>query len=261
MTCRCCCERPGPSGGGSRGSRSPRHPPSGARSGSWPPWAPDRARPASPSGPRGRLGLAGDSRTSPPGHRRTGPARPCAAPPMPRQARGGRRCASRGEMTPPWGVPVIAPRTTPSSMTPARRNARRSLRIVRSLTRRSTAAINRSCGNRLEARGDVRLDHPAPTLPGLVEEDLQGIVGRRFGPEAEGAGPEVGLEDRLQHDLRRRLHDAVADRGDRERRCSELPGFGIHTRRVGSGRYCLPAGPRPARRAAGRRRSARRRRG
>ena len=61
--------------------------------------------------------------------------------------------------------------------------------------------------DRLEARGDVRLDHPAPAPEALIEDELQGIVRRPLRPEAKGAALEVGLEDRLHDRLRGRLHD------------------------------------------------------
>src|SRR6266511_2606093 len=71
--------------------------------------------------------------------------------------------------------------------------------------------------NRLETRGDVRLYHPAPAFPGLIDQDLQGIVRRASRAKPERALEEVGLEDRLDRRLQRRLHDPVADSGDRKR--------------------------------------------
>ena len=47
----------------------------------------------------------------------------------------------------------------------------------------------------------------------------------RFGPEPERARQEVGLEDRLEHDLHRRLHDPVTDRGIDSGRCSSRSGL------------------------------------
>lgn len=40
---------------------------------------------------------------------------------------------------------------------------------------------------------------------------------RAHGPQPERALEHIGLEDRLNDDLGGRLHNAVADRGDRER--------------------------------------------
>ncbi len=71
--------------------------------------------------------------------------------------------------------------------------------------------------DRRKAIGDVRLDHPPPALPGLIHEDLQGIVRRPPRAEPETARQEVRLEDRLEHDLAGGLHDPVTDRGDRQR--------------------------------------------
>jgi hypothetical protein len=54
--------------------------------------------------------------------------------------------------------------------------------------------------------------------------------------EHEGARQEVRLEDRLNDDLEGSLHDAVADRWDREQAKLLRPGFVMKTRRAGSGR-------------------------
>lgn len=77
---------------------------------------------------------------------------------------------------------------------------------------------------------------PAPTPEGLIEEDLQGIVGRPLRAKPEAARPEVGFEDRLNDDLYRRLHDAVRVAGMDNGRWAGPPGLGIHTRRAGNGR-------------------------
>lgn len=68
--------------------------------------------------------------------------------------------------------------------------------------------------DRRKAVGDVRLHHPTPASEGLIEQDLQSIVGRLLRAKPEAVGPEVGLEDRLDDDLQGRLHDAVPDRRD-----------------------------------------------
>jgi hypothetical protein len=70
---------------------------------------------------------------------------------------------------------------------------------------------------RLKTVGDIRLDHPPLALPRLVDENLQGVVRRASGAKPERARVKVGLEDRLEHDPRGGLHDAVADRRDRQR--------------------------------------------
>jgi hypothetical protein len=45
-------------------------------------------------------------------------------------------------------------------------------------------------------------------------------------PEPERAVQHVGLEDRLEHDLERRLHDPVGHRGDRQRPLLDRAGLG-----------------------------------
>src|SRR3954454_24385867 len=104
-------------------------------------------------------------------------------------------------MTPPCGVPATVRRTVPCCMTPARSSARRSLSTWRSQTRSSIACSNRSCGI-ASTVGEVRLDHPPPALPRLIDEDLEGVVRRPSRAKPERARPEVRLEDRLEHDLR-----------------------------------------------------------
>src|SRR3954466_7696853 len=71
--------------------------------------------------------------------------------------------------------------------------------------------------DRLKTVRDIRFRHPPCAPPGLVNEHLEGIVRRALGPEPERALKHVGLEDRLNDDLRRRLHDTVTDRRNRER--------------------------------------------
>ena len=68
--------------------------------------------------------------------------------------------------------------------------------------------------DRLETGGDIRLCHPTPAPPGLVNEDLEGVVHRPLGSEAEADGQEVGLEHGLEDEFQCPLHDSVADRGD-----------------------------------------------
>ena len=66
--------------------------------------------------------------------------------------------------------------------------------------------------NRRKAVGDVRLDHPPAAPRALIDEHLQGIVRRPLRAEPEAAVQEVRLEDRLEHDLHRGLHDPVPNR-------------------------------------------------
>ena len=68
--------------------------------------------------------------------------------------------------------------------------------------------------NRLETVGDIRLDHPSPTPPGLINEHLQGIVRGALRAETVGARQHVGFKDRLEHDLQRGLHNPITHRRD-----------------------------------------------
>jgi site-specific DNA recombinase len=71
--------------------------------------------------------------------------------------------------------------------------------------------------DRREAGSDVCLHHPPPAPRALIGEHLQGVVRRQPGPEPEAARQEPRLEDRLEHDLQRGLHDAVTNSGNRQR--------------------------------------------
>ena len=124
---------------------------------------------------------------------------------------------SSGETTPPCGVPLTLRLTVPFLHHPGAQQDAQELedpavddpfldRLHQPLVR-----------DRLEAVGDVRLDHPAPAPGALIEDELQGIVRRALRPEAERARLEVGLEDRFDHRLQGRLHDPVAHRRDRKR--------------------------------------------
>jgi hypothetical protein len=53
--------------------------------------------------------------------------------------------------------------------------------------------------------------HPPAAPRALIDEHLQGIVRRPLRAEPETARQEIGLEDRLEHDLHRRLHDPVTN--------------------------------------------------
>ena len=93
--------------------------------------------------------------------------------------------------------------------------------------------------NRLKAVGDVRLHHPAPAPPGLIDEDLQGIVRRPLRAEPKLHGRKSASKIGSSTIFTRGLHDPVTDRGDRQRPLLVRPGFGMNTRRAGSGRYRL----------------------
>nr|WP_277350241.1 hypothetical protein [Nonomuraea sp. FMUSA5-5] len=83
--------------------------------------------------------------------------------------------------------------------------------------RSSIACINFSCGIAEKQLAMSRLDHPAASPLLLIDEHLQRIMSRSPGPEPEGAVGHVGLEDRLEHDLQRSLHDTVTNCRDRQR--------------------------------------------
>ncbi len=80
--------------------------------------------------------------------------------------------------------------------------------------------------NRLETIGDVRLNHPTPSAPCLVDEDLQRVVRAAPGTKPERARQHVGLKDRLGHQLHRGLHDPVRHSGDRQRPLLGRAGLG-----------------------------------
>src|SRR3954454_23994608 len=63
---------------------------------------------------------------------------------------------------------------------------------------------------------DVSLDHPRVRTRGVDEEPrlFDGILGSASGPKSVRGRAEVRLEDRLEHELGRRLHDPVAHRRD-----------------------------------------------
>jgi len=71
--------------------------------------------------------------------------------------------------------------------------------------------------DRLKAIGDVGLDHPLPAPPCLVNESLESVVCRLARAKPERARQEFRLEDRLEHDPRRGLHNTIPDRRDRQR--------------------------------------------
>ena len=70
---------------------------------------------------------------------------------------------------------------------------------------------------------DVSLYHPLVRPRGMDEEPhlLDGVLGSASGPKSIRGRAEVRLEDRLEHELGRRLNDPVAHRRDAQ--ASELP--------------------------------------
>src|SRR5262249_14769575 len=70
---------------------------------------------------------------------------------------------------------------------------------------------------RLKTICDVRLHHPQPAPPSLVNNDLESVMRATPGPEPERARKEIRLEHRLQHSLQPGLPTPVTDRRNRQR--------------------------------------------
>ena len=91
--------------------------------------------------------------------------------------------------------------------------------------------------NRRKAVGDIRLNHPPPTPPGLINKHLQGFVLTPFRAEPETARSEVRFKDRLEHDLEGRLHNRSRTAGIDNGSLLAGPGLGNPHPALGSGRY------------------------
>ena len=125
--------------------------------------------------------------------------------------------ASSGEIGDPCGVPAPMADTIPPSNTPTRSQPRSSFSIGRSATRRSNWAIRASCEiSSKQPWMSASSTHSRPWLTVDLTVSSASIADR-FGPEPVARGQEVGLEDRLKHDLRRRHHHPVGHRGNPER--------------------------------------------
>ena len=169
---------------------------------------------------------------------RSGPARRARPSAMPGPAGAGRRCRATVKVGPPCGVPDALRRSDPPSITPARSSYADQGQDGPVADAFLDGLHQPVMRNRRKAVGDVGLHDPAAAPPGLINEYLQGIVRRAPRAEPEAARQKVRLEDRLEHDLRGSLHDPVADsRRSTAACCSLEPGFGMNTRRAGSGRY------------------------
>ena len=66
--------------------------------------------------------------------------------------------------------------------------------------------------DRVEARLDVRVQHPPVTVGAELVDLSDRVVCSPLRPEPVGDRHEVGLEDRFQHQLQRRLDDPVRHR-------------------------------------------------
>jgi hypothetical protein len=69
----------------------------------------------------------------------------------------------------------------------------------------------------VEAASDVGVERPHLAPVDRRPDRLQSVVGRTLRAEPVAGGQEVGLEDRLEHDPRRRHHHPVGHRGNPER--------------------------------------------
>ena len=144
-------------------------------------------------------------------------------------ARAGAHRAPTGRCWPaagtgcrPAGCRCGCPRCSPSSVRiPALRNAFTSASTRLSLTLARTRSIRAGVRDPVEARLDVSVQHPPVTL-GAEPVDLgDRVVRPPLRPEPVGDRQEVGLEDRFQHQLQRRLDHPVGD--GRDPQTAELP--------------------------------------
>lgn len=89
---------------------------------------------------------------------------------------------------------------------------------------------------RRKAVGDIGFDHPPSSLPGLIHENLPGIVRRTLRVKPETARQKIGLKDRsstiFNAACTMRSRTAAIANGLK----SLLSGLGINTLRTGSGR-------------------------
>src|SRR6267154_1314795 len=130
--------------------------------------------------------------------------------------------ASRGEATPPCGVPVSVWLTSPSSITPAFSHLRIRRMTRRSPTRCSTKRINHSwltaSKNPAMSASNTQftLVLPIPTA------SVQCIMRTASGPEPVREPEEIFLVDRVQHLDHRTLDDLVLQRCDAERAAAAI---------------------------------------
>src|SRR6266446_3755362 len=118
--------------------------------------------------------------------------------------------ASRGEATPPCGVPVSVWVTSPSSITPACSHLRIRRMTRRSPTRCSTKRINHSWLTASKKPGNVGVQYPVhPRVADPDGERVQCIMRTASGPEPVREPEEIFLVDRVQHLDHRTLDDLV----------------------------------------------------
>jgi hypothetical protein len=73
---------------------------------------------------------------------------------------------------------------------------------------------------------DVGVDHPPSAARHLATDDLHRVVRRSLRAKPERAAAEVGLKDRLDDDLGRRLHHPILDGGNAQRPRLRAAGLG-----------------------------------
>src|SRR3954467_7566084 len=118
--------------------------------------------------------------------------------------------ASNGEIKPPWGVPVAGSLTwPPSAMMPALRKALIRARDAFVPDPPAHPLKDRAVCQLVEARRDVRVQHPLVALGAEVDDLSDRVLGPPSRPEAVTDRLEVCLEDGLQHQRKRGLHQPV----------------------------------------------------
>src|ERR1700737_2480851 len=118
--------------------------------------------------------------------------------------------ASKGEATPPCGVPTSSWVTSPSSITPAFSH----LRIKRITRRVADPMLDKTdqpiVVDRIEESGNVGVQYPVhPRVADPDRERVQCIMRTASGPEPVREPEEIFLVDRVQHLDHRTLDDLV----------------------------------------------------
>src|SRR5215213_1250853 len=142
-----------------------------------------------------------------------------------------------GVITPPCGVPVSPCRSDPASITPTRSMPRTRPRMARSHTRSSTACINLECGiasKQLAMSVSTTQRRPfQDSSRSTCRASCADRLGRNPKEQSSMSASKIGSSTILTAACTMRSRTAGIDSG----RCSAVPGFGMNTRRAGSGRY------------------------
>jgi hypothetical protein len=146
---------------------------------------------------------------------------------------------SKGEITPPWGVPLAGRRSAPSSITPARKKACSSARTLRSQMRSESADSNRSCGIAVkQLLMSVSTTHrwpPKDSSMTTCRASWADQLGRNPKLHASMSASKISSSTIFRAACTTRSRIAEIDSG----LSSSRPGFGMYTRRAGSGRNRL----------------------